>query len=212
MHFIFNPCQYCVYIIVSLIFYQLFYQIYFVESVKFRMIRHGMFQNFAIMLLQIRCGWLPTKCAICLVLKSTRIKVNNEYYKYYDEPGLRENIFLKSKSSLRYAKIVSRLRNRKSYFQLRFVCFKWTSSLAEDIVKRLLIQWYQNEQLSGEVENGSLDPVVSTITTQMPLKFFVHYCFKWTIKVFLWTTQSIFVVSKRERPFFLFAHQSTTGR
>lgn len=102
--------------------------------------------------------------------------------------------------------------DRKSYFHFRFVGFKWTSSLAEDIVKRLLIQWSQNEQLSGEVENGSLDPVVSTITTQMPLKFFVHYCFKWTMKVFLWTTQSICVVSKRERPFFLFAHQSTTGR
>ena len=176
------------------------------------MIRHGMFQNFAILLLQIWCGWLPTKCAICWVLKSIRIKINNEYYKSYDEPGLRENIFLKNKSLLRYAKIVSRLRHRKSYFHFRFVGFKWTSSLAEDIVKRLLIQWSQNEQLSGEVENGSLDPVVSTITTQMPLKFFVHYCFKWPMKVFLWTTQSICVVSKRERPFFLFAHQSTTGR
>ena len=149
------------------------------------MIRHGMFQNFAILLLQIWWGWLPTKCAICWVLKSTRIKINNEYYKSYDEPGLRENIFLKNKSSLRYAKIVSRLRHRKSYFHFRFVGFKWTSSLVEDIVKRLLIQWSQNEQLSGEVENGDLDPVVITITTQMPLKFFVHYCLnKWTMKVF----------------------------
>ena len=174
------------------------------------MIRHGMFQNFAIMLLQIWCGWLPTKCDICWVLKSTRIKVNNEYYKSYNEPGLRENSFLKSKSSLRYAKIVSRLRQKilLSFSLRRFQM----NEFSEDIVKRLLIQWSQNEQLSGEVENGSLDPVVSTITTQMPLKFFVHYCFKWTMKVFLWTTQSICVVSKRERPFFLFAHQSTTGR
>ena len=150
------------------------------------MIRHGMFQNFAILLLQIWWGWLPTKCAICWVLKSTRIKINNEYYKSYDEPGLRENIFLKNKSSLRYAKIVSRLRHRKSYsVHFRLVGFKWTSSLVEDIVKRLLIQWSQNEHLSGEVENGNLDPVVFTITTQMPLKFFVHYCLnKWTMKVF----------------------------
>ena len=102
---------------------------------------HQNFSNifFAILLLQIWCGWLPTKCAICWVLKSVRVKVNNEYYKSYDEPGLRENIFLKSTSLLRYAKIVSRLRSRKSYFKFRFVCFKWTSSLAEDIVKRLLI-------------------------------------------------------------------------
>ena len=107
---------------------------------------------------------------------------------------------------------MSRLRNRKSCCQFRFVCFKWTSSLAEDIVKRLLIQLSQNEQLSGEVEFGNLNPVAFSITTQMPLKFFVHYCFKWTMKVFLWTTLSICVVSKIERPFFLFAHQSTTWR
>ena len=51
-------------------------------------------------------------------------------------------------------------------------------------VKHLLIQLSQNEQLSGEVEYGNLNPVVFMITTQMPLKFFVHYCFKWAMKVF----------------------------
>ena len=60
-------------------------------------------------------------------------------YKSYNKPGLRKNLSLKSKSSLRYVEIVSRFGNRKSYFQFRFVaCFKWTSSLAGDKVKRLL--------------------------------------------------------------------------
>ena len=92
--------------------------------------------------------------------------------------------------------------DRKSYFHFRFVGFKWTSSLAEDIVKRLLIQWSQNEQLSGEVENGSLDPVVSTITTQMPLKFFVHYCFKWTMKCFYELLSQYAWYQKESDPFF----------
>ena len=60
-------------------------------------------------------------------------------YKSYNKPGLRKNLPLKSKSSLRYVEIVSRFGNRKPYFQFRFVvCFKWTSSLAGDKVKRLL--------------------------------------------------------------------------
>ena len=134
-------------IIVSLIFYQLSYEIYFVESVKFRMIRHGMFQNFAIMLLQIWCGSLPTKCDICWVLKSTRIKVNNEYCKSYDEPGLRENSFLKSKSSLRYAKIVSRLRQKILLsFSLRrfqmneFSCWRHSKTFTDPVVSKWTTQ------------------------------------------------------------------------
>ena len=165
------------------------------------MIRHGMFQNFAIMLLQIWCGWLPTKCDICWVLKSTRIKVNNEYYKSYDEPGLRENSFLKSKSSLRYAKIVSRLRHRKSYLHFRFVGFKWTSSLAED-------------------SKTFTDPVVSKWTTQRgswkresrsscihdhnsnASQVLCPYCFKWTMKVFYELLSQYVWYQKESDPFF----------
>ena len=36
-------------------------------------------------------------------------------YKSYNTPGLKKNLPLKSKSSLRYVEIVSRFRDRKSY-------------------------------------------------------------------------------------------------
>ena len=39
---------------------------------------------------------IADKCVICWVLKSTRIKVTNEYYKHYDKPGLRENYSLRN--------------------------------------------------------------------------------------------------------------------
>ena len=58
------------------------------------------------------------------VLKSTRIKVNNEYYKSYNKPGLRENFFLVKEVFIAIYKYFVKIEKKKILLSVSFRMFQ----------------------------------------------------------------------------------------
>ena len=58
------------------------------------------------------------------VLKSTRIEVNNEYYKSYNKPGLRENFFLVKEVFIAIYKYFVKIEKKKILLSVSFRMFQ----------------------------------------------------------------------------------------